>query len=248
MTTLFIVAAHGNETFSIPVLERLEKLFPKSSFSYDWIIGNPRAVKKNVRFIDVDMNRNAPGSPTSQHYEERRAAELIRIAETYDLVVDIHGAKSDCGACTIIPYPTLNNLLLAAQLRCKNNVIWNTKDSDKKGPITQHIRKPAVGLECGPKEASKTADELYELISAYLQRQGQTVFPDPKESKWHRVCGKLNKADFKEAENWNDFQTYTVGEKKIVPFLSQNTYADGSFFQLEKIAFENLFDMQDLGR
>lgn len=41
MNLLFIAASHGDEGFSIPVLEKLEKNVPKEKYGYDWIIGNP---------------------------------------------------------------------------------------------------------------------------------------------------------------------------------------------------------------
>jgi succinylglutamate desuccinylase len=57
---LIIVGIHGNESFSIPILERLEKIYNPNRFGYDWIVGNPLAVSRNARYVDTDLNRCAP--------------------------------------------------------------------------------------------------------------------------------------------------------------------------------------------
>lgn len=240
MKTLFILATHGDEGFSIPVFEKLVSQYPKEKFNYDWVIGNPKALAKKTRFVDVDLNRNAPGSPNSDKYEEQRAAELIALAKNFDVVVDIHGAKSNCGICTIVSLPILNNLLLATQFNCQNNIIWNSGLSKEKGPINQHIGKPSIELECGPKDEKNIQDELYSVISEYLDHQGIVQFMERK--NWFTVAQKLNKTDFVNFEKWDDFGRYTVNETTIVPFLSKNTYADGSFYQLQEIEFGKLFE------
>jgi len=239
MKTLFIVATHGNEGFSIPVLKSIEKKFPKQKFHYDWVIGNPVALKKNTRFIDVDLNRNAPGKLNSKNYEERRAHELIALAKKFDAVVDIHGAMSNCGICTIISKPSLENILLASQLNCKNNVIWNSASSQKKGPLNQHIGRPSVELECGPKQSPETAKALYDLISKFLQNNKNIIWPT-KLNSWYYVDKKLNKKEF-ELKTIKDFSEHKSKKEKIIPFLSQNTYVDGSFYSLSKIKFDQLF-------
>lgn len=240
LQTLFICATHGDEEFSIPVLEKIEKKYSKEEYNYDWIIGNPKALKKNIRFIDVDLNRNAPGILNSKIYEEHRAAEILNIAAKFDLVVDIHGAKSECGICTIVSNPYLENLLLASQFNCKYNVIWNSPSSDLKGPLNQHIGKPAFELECGPKNQKKIADKLYEVISNYLQNKCSINLPN-KENKWFAVSSKLNKSDYDNATDLKDFMQYKFNDYTITPFLSQNTYSDGTFYSLDEIKFQQLF-------
>src|SRR5574344_1930263 len=91
---LFITATHGNEQDGVKVMQQLEKELPKDKYGYDWIIGNEKAYQKNVRYIDQDLNRSAPGDSSSPVYEVRRAAELVKIANSYDVVIDIHGTKT----------------------------------------------------------------------------------------------------------------------------------------------------------
>lgn len=238
MKVLFIVATHGNEGFSIPVFERLEKEFPREKYEYDWIIGNPRAQEKNIRFIDVDMNRNAPGDIHASSYEEKRVAEIIQQAQAYDAVIDVHGAVSNCGVSTIVSYPTVDNFVLANQVGCSNNVIWNSKRSLEKGPINQHVGKPAIELECGPKEDPAIGDALYETVAHFLKVKNTIVFRGDT-LNWYEVIGKRNKSEYLNVE-LEDFEM-TVGTESITPFLSSNTYPEGSFYILQKIDFTTLF-------
>lgn len=243
MNALFILATHGDEGFSVPVFERLENKFPKNKYAYEWIIGNPKAYEKSLRFVDVDMNRNAPGNIRSKLYEEQRAAELIAIGQNYDVVIDIHGAKSDCGVCSIVSFPTLTNLLLASQLNCKNNIIWYSSASDNKGPLNQHIGVPSIELECGPKESTAVQQELYETVANFLQKQGTISYPTG--NKWYTVSSKLNKSNFEGSENWEDFSTHNTMGEQIIPFLSKNTYSDGTFYRLNRITFEKQFGREE---
>lgn len=57
------------------------------------IIGNERAYAEGLRYTRGGANLNTvfPGDPNSPIYEERRAAELMRWARQFDVVLDIHG-------------------------------------------------------------------------------------------------------------------------------------------------------------
>lgn len=169
--TLFIAATHGNESYSIPVMEAIEERFPKDEYTYDWMIGNPLALAQGVRYVMADMNRVAPGDSESQLYEERRAAELVRIASMYDRVVDIHGSSSICGPTTLIPFPNSQNISLAAEFQLERNMVWYSEKSAARGPLAQHMPVPAIELEFGPKDDPEVSRQLYDTIANYLRRQ-----------------------------------------------------------------------------
>jgi hypothetical protein len=40
---LFISATHGNEGFSVDVMEEMQRTYDPAKYGYDWIIGNPLA-------------------------------------------------------------------------------------------------------------------------------------------------------------------------------------------------------------
>jgi len=61
---LFIVATHGDEKIGVEVIERLRT--KKLDRFFDYLVANPKALEKNTRFIDVDLNRSYPGVRNSR--------------------------------------------------------------------------------------------------------------------------------------------------------------------------------------
>lgn len=66
---------------------------PEEWKKYSSIIGNPRAKEAGVRFVQTDLNRSF-GVANPQSYEEKRAKELQKEIQGYDLVLDIHRTES----------------------------------------------------------------------------------------------------------------------------------------------------------
>ena len=109
--TLILTAVHGDEAFSIPIVEKL-----KSKFNFDSIVANPQALTENQRYLEADLNRSGPGNPDSKLLEERLAFRLIQTGSEYQQVIDIHGAESDCGIFIILGDPNWKNIELAKNL------------------------------------------------------------------------------------------------------------------------------------
>jgi predicted deacylase len=236
---LFIAATHGDEAFSIPVLQELEKEYPKSEYSYDWIIGNARAIEHNVRFIDTDLNRSAPGNIQSNSYEEKRAAEIIEISQRYDIVIDIHGTKSDFGIIKILPYPSYPNLVLASLFREPRNVIWRSKQSKDRGPLVQFMHCPAIELECGDKTDPKTQKLLKETLIKFLHA-ANTQYSIRKHTS-NQEFYIVYDLESKDKTPRKDFQEIKIGKEIFHPFLAKNGYTDISYYKMRKITIEELF-------
>ena len=58
MRILIVAATHGNELLGIKLYERLLKQHSVLLESIDFVIGNPRAYAKSLRYIDKDLNRS----------------------------------------------------------------------------------------------------------------------------------------------------------------------------------------------
>lgn len=81
---IFIVAGlHGNEKAPVRALQ---------DKSIDFILGNPKAYEKNIRFIESDLN--ASFGVTGDKYEEVRAKEILEKIDNDSLVVDFHTTTS----------------------------------------------------------------------------------------------------------------------------------------------------------
>jgi succinylglutamate desuccinylase len=66
-------------------------------------IGNIRAKKAGVRYLESDLNRSYNGKRST--YEERRATRILKYitARTFDLVLDLHTTTCQQPPCLIIP-------------------------------------------------------------------------------------------------------------------------------------------------
>jgi len=238
--TLFIGATHGDEGFSLDVLKNLELRYSKNIYQYDWIIGNPAALKENVRYIQADLNRSAPGNFVSSTYEERRALEIVELSKQYTFAVDLHGSVSECGVITIIPYPTLRNILLAAAFPIENNVIWYAKSSLKKGPLVQFAQCAGIEIECGPKSSSTIKTELENVLSSFLEN-GVHMSIDQlinsfEQKSFFNVFGELEE----NGQVYTDFMPVTTPGEKFYPFLSHQ-YPGIACYKMSKVRFEDLF-------
>lgn len=238
---LILTATHGNEGFSVEVLQDLEKEFPRKEYGYDWIISNEKAFQKNVRFVGADLNRSAPGDKKSIVYEKKRAAEIIELSKQYDFVIDIHGTKSEFGIVKIIPFPTFSNLVLASMFSLPKNVIWYAKESDTKGPLVQFTHCPSLELECGPKNSPKTKgllkSVLKEFLLLYKAFSKEIIFENVKKQEFYSVYGKETGDTIKR----KDFALVKNKDEEFYPFLANNDYKEISYYKMKKVQLEKFF-------
>ncbi|RJG47424.1 aspartoacylase [Motilimonas pumila] len=106
---LLVAGTHGNELSGIYVNKLIEQgLYQaqRASFTTQSIIANPAAVKRNVRFVDQDLNRQflTPEAADASLNEVKIAQQLTA---QYDqvpqqLVVDMHNTTSHMGATLIL--------------------------------------------------------------------------------------------------------------------------------------------------
>lgn len=97
MKVLVIGGMHGNEPLGIEVV----KLFQGNPVeNVEVMLANEQAVTASSRFVKQDLNRSFPGNEKSKVYEQERAAELLKLASKYDIVLDFHNTycpNNDCG-------------------------------------------------------------------------------------------------------------------------------------------------------
>ena len=94
------IGTHGDERIGFKVVKELQRLeIIKGNLAIN--IANPRAVKLNKRYIDSDLNRAFPGNIHGNH-EERRAAELLPLITSANIIIDIHSTKSELKDALIV--------------------------------------------------------------------------------------------------------------------------------------------------
>lgn len=235
---LVITALHGDETFSSEPVKKVQEQY-KDTFPFDVIVGNPKAVEQNVRFTEGDLNRIAPGNPSSEIYEERRAAELVELSKNYSAVIDIHGTNANTGIFTLVTNPTFENLLLASLVPVDNVVIWASKKSQLSGPFTQYAQCPAIEIECGPKNEAIIKKDLEDVLMNFTKNCTEPAFDlmaNAKVKNYFYVYGKIEGQD---TSDMKEFELFEAGEEEFYPLLI-NSYAQGSARKMKRV---NLFDL-----
>jgi hypothetical protein len=78
----YTAGLHGNEYMPVLAL---------SSHKMEFLVGNPRALARGVRYCDRDLN--ASFGTQKQNYESKRAATLLRLIPKQSRVVDFHTSE-----------------------------------------------------------------------------------------------------------------------------------------------------------
>lgn len=234
---LFSVATHGNESIGLEVVTKIKKT--KLGEGFDFLIANPRALEKRVRFVDSDLNRVFPGKRKGD-YEERRAQEIMKLGEKYEMVIDLHGSASKTGIFIIITKFTLSNLLLALRFNIKKIVIWPGVE-ETTGSLSTFM---PVGLEieAGLKEDPKIKKQLKKILVDFLKSDKKIDYvTEIKKRDIFLACGKLKKQGNrrpKNLENWKEVDDF-------IPLFVDGQYEDIWCYKFKKINIlkEDLFNL-----
>lgn len=97
MNVLIIGGMHGNEPLGLEIVKLLKA---KPIDNVDALFANEQAIAGNCRLVKYDLNRSFPGNMKSKDYEVKRAAQILKQTENYDVVLDFHNTycpDNDCG-------------------------------------------------------------------------------------------------------------------------------------------------------
>ncbi len=92
---LLLGSHHGDERLGDKLIRYIKAHRPKLMKHVEFKIANLKAHRKNVRYIESDMNRSYNGKKDT--YEERRAGKILEyIKESdFDLILDLHTTSCD---------------------------------------------------------------------------------------------------------------------------------------------------------
>lgn len=217
---LLITATHGDEKIGMEVISQLKQ--KGLSKYFDVLVANPLALSKNMRFVDVDMNRSYPGSKKASLYEKKRACENLKIAQGYKYVIDIHEANCGKDDFIIVPRKKLSKVFPLGLIHLKRILLW----PDPKGPLGSVLAN-VIELEFGMKNRNRkqVVSKAEKIVSQFIGRVfGLIKNKRPYKSKEvYYVYGKLKQGelavninslrDFKEAKNSHEgFLPLLVGQ------------------------------------
>lgn len=192
----FVTALHGNER--LPVLAL-------ASIAQKQIIANTKALSKNVRFVEKDLNASfGTGGNT---YEEKRAEELLTLIDKKRFVIDLHTFSGVGDPFVIIV--DLKMLSFAKRLGFKHVVFM--KHNIKGGHALINFRN-GVSIEMGNHNDPKVFQRVIRLVNNLKEKR--KAFKRPK---IYEVFDKITKPG-----NYVNFQKY---KNDFIPVLSgENAY------------------------
>lgn len=156
-----IACIHGNEPYGLEVCKKLPA-------SCSFFIANEKAIKKNKRFLDVDLNRCFPGKINGNN-EERIAYELVQKLKNFDYVIDLHSTPHSCPLFGIITKPNNEKIKFAKLLGLKKLVIMNPLYASGRALID--FVKCGISLEVGPHDRIENSYEVLTAINSLLKKR-----------------------------------------------------------------------------
>jgi len=211
---LLIAATHGDEKIGIEVINNLIKKGYREAF--DFIIANPQAFQKNVRFIDFDLNRAYPGSKFSKLYEKRLAYRNLKIAKQYLYIIDLHEASTGINDFIIVPRRKLSRVFPIELINLKKVLLW----PDPTGPLSQ-ILKNAIELEFGMKNRNRkrVVDKATKIMEGFIKNL-QIKNPLYNKKEVYLVYGKLlSEANRIDLDALKDFKKINLQGEEFYPLL-----------------------------
>jgi hypothetical protein len=220
---LLVGSQHGDELLGEKLYEYLIASNPCILPHIEFVIGNPIAHSKKVRYTESDMNRSYVDNPKT--FEEKRAAEIIQYIErnAYDLVLDLHTTNCIQTPCLIVKDSLLINRDYIDASSIKNVVVMKHEiiSCSLIGKVDQAIAIEVSNVDLGT--------ELYEKISKdivnYIYKKKVSC-----NKKYFEVTELLEKDELKQnqVETLINFKKSNYGFYPVL--VGENSYKNSTHY------------------
>jgi len=256
---LIVGGTHGNELIGVYIIQKFERypeLVHRSSFETVTLLGNPRAVAANTRYIDRDLNRcfafSADDPRAQTEYELQRANEIQQEFgqgehRPVDLIIDLHGTTSNVGAMLILDNLESFTLQLASHLSATqpNLKIYSSANSGRNQDSLRSITPYRMGIEVGPvahgtlhADLFQSTEQLVQNILNYVDHYNNQGLPpiQPSTLSAYQYVGSI---DYPRDEQnnllamihprlqFNDFAALIPGDSIFLSFDGQTIFYQG---------------------
>jgi hypothetical protein len=226
---LLLGSQHGNELLGDALIGHI-KTHRQDLLSFvTFIIGNPRAKKAGVRFIESDLNRSYTGGRKT--YEERRAIRLLKQINEgdFDLVLDLHTTTCELPPCLIVPGlgGPIRKFLQSSSVDRIVHMRHKFNETALTGVCPVAVAIEVNKDELGPELMERLCDDIDRFLKAAHLPLERTVFEvDELLSK-----GEISPAEVSKLQNFkrskHGFTPVLVGEnsyKKQTNYLGFKAY------------------------
>lgn len=150
-------STHGNEKsgyWAVRAIQESPERFSRPGIVLETLVANPEAEERNLRYLDVDLNRCfGPALATAPDCRERRRAQEIQAALGLpDLVIDVHNTTSAMGVSWILTAPDPWVWWLASEVsrRDPRTRILHTPETRASNVFLPSLGRSEITIEIGP--------------------------------------------------------------------------------------------------
>lgn len=220
MKILLLGSQHGDELLGDKLFTHLNTHHPHLLEHVTFKIGNPKAHKAGIRYIESDLNRSYNGNTTT--YEEKRAEYLqgYITKNSFDVVLDLHTTVCDQPPCFIIHTirdeikPFLRASHIERVVLLSDPIIHSSLDS---------VSPNVIALEIANSEITKELlDNLCRDLERYIEGRTEHVT-----KKVYEVPSLLLKSEVPEEQLGSliNFQATPQGFIPILVGTSEGSYS-----------------------
>ena len=179
---IIVGALHGNENTGLATIVDIHKQRDRIQGTITAVLGNPKAYKKNVRYINEDLNRVFHNPIIGTSYEATRARELNglfrQIAQRGTAtVIDVHTMSAGTDPLFICHQDDSQAQHLARQVTTFNTMVLITDDGLPTSlcALAQRYSFQYIGMECGQHQTKQASRNAHMAMWEILTRSGVAV-------------------------------------------------------------------------
>lgn len=175
-TSVILAGIHGNEHCGIVAFESILDRLNIENGTVIFQIGNPKAVEKKVRFVDMNLNRAFKNTDQLTEnelktYEYSISVQIKSLLDKSDALLDIHSSRNIDSKQFIITEP--KNNFISEQLPF--DLVVSGFDEFEPGGTDAYMNlnnKIGICVECGQHDDPAAVDKAVESINAFLIAMG----------------------------------------------------------------------------
>jgi len=192
---IYITGLHGDEY--IPTIALASQNIPQ-------IIGNPKAISKNKRFLERDLNMSFGTKGTS--YEEKIAKKLLKQIPKDEIIIDFHTTSSITDPFAIIVDKDMYDLALQTGLK---HIVYMRHNIKQNHALINH--RKGMSIETGQHLSYSSFLSTLKIIK---NLQGGIKYP----ATLYEVYDTISEA--------GDYKNFKLYDRKFYPVLAgEKAYA-----------------------
>jgi succinylglutamate desuccinylase len=212
-TSIILAGVHGDEKCGI---DAFKKIVPNLRIEKGTVLfgyGNPRAIEKSVRFVDVNLNRMFKDDKylsdiEKESYEYKRAQFLKKYLSQADALLDVHASNTKDSTPFIICEANALNISQYLPVNLQVSGFDNVEPGGTDYYMNS-IGKIGICVECGYIEDPKSTEIAAESIFAFLKARGHIkndTFPTKRVHIQIRDLYKTKTNNFTLSKTFKDFE------------------------------------------